>query len=148
MILCYILISVLFIALTFCLIKLFKSLKKQAAINTVLEKNQITISTNISNLNVNLQKISRDTEKQYDNIKRMESLIIQKLNPLLDKNQITDELRTKLHNSEMTVNQLRSTILQMTTAIKRMQKQEKEEKKHDVKPSPKRQRKQNVQKES
>ena len=106
------------------------------------------ISTNISNLNVNLQKISRDTEKQYDNIKRMESLIIQKLNPLLDKNQITDELRTKLHNSEMTVNLLRSTILQMTTAIKRMQKQEKEEKKHDVKPSPKRQRKQNVQKES
>lgn len=148
MILCYILIFVLFITLTFCLIKLFKSLKKQAAINTVLEKNQITISTNISNLNVNLQKISRDTEKQYDNIKRMESLIIQKLNPLLDKNQITDELRTKLHNSEMTVNQLRSTILQMTTAIKRMQKQEKEEKKHDVKPSPKRQRKQNVQKES
>lgn len=144
MILCYILIFVLFIALTFCLIKLFKNLKKQAAINAVLEKNQITISTNISNLNINLQKISRDTEKQYDNIKRMESLIIQKLNPLLDKNQITDELRTKLHNSEMTVNQLRSTILQMTTAIKRMQKQEKEEKKHDIKPSPKRQRKQNV----
>ena len=127
---------------------MFKSLKKQTAINAVLEKNQITISTNISNLNVNLQKISRDTEKQYDNIKRMESLIIQKLNPLLDKNQITDELRTKLHNSEMTVNQLRSTILQMTTAIKRMQKQEKEEKKHDVKPSQKRQRKQNIQKES
>ncbi len=148
MILCYVLISVLFIALIFCLIKLFKSLKKQAAINAVLEKNQITISTNISNLNVNLQKISRDTEKQYDNIKRMESLIIQKLNPLLDKNQITDELRTKLHNSEMTVNQLRSTILQMTTAIKRMQKQEKEEKKHEIKPFSKRQRKQNTQKES
>lgn len=148
MILCYILIFVLFIALIFCLVKLFKSLKKQTAINAVLEKNQITISTNISNLNVNLQKISRDTEKQYDNIKRMESLIIQKLNPLLDKNQITDELRTKLHNSEMTVNQLRSTILQMTTAIKRMQKQEKEEKKHDIKPSQKRQRKQNLKKES
>lgn len=148
MILCYILIFVLLIALTFCLIKLFKSLKNQAAINAVLEKNQITISTNISNLNVNLQKISRDTEKQYDNIKRMESLIIQKLNPLLDKNQITDELRAKLHNSEMTANQLRSTILQMTTAIKQMQKQEKEEKKHDIKLSPKRQRKQNVKKES
>lgn len=144
MILCYVLISILFITLIFCLVKLFKSLKKQAAINVMLEKNQITISTNISNLNINLQKILRDIEKQYDNIKRMESLIIQKLNPLLDKNQITDELRTKLHNSEMTVNQLRSTILQMTTAIKRMQKQEKEEKKHDVKPSPKRQRKQNV----
>ena len=148
MILCYVLISILFITLIFCLVKLFKSLKKQAAINVMLEKNQITISTNISNLNINLQKILRDIEKQYDNIKRMESLIIQKLNPLLDKNQITDELRTKLHNSEMTVNQLRSTILQMTTAIKRMQKQEKEEKKHDVKPSQKRQRKQNVQKES
>lgn len=148
MILCYVLISILFITLIFCLVKLFKSLKKQAAINVMLEKNQITISTNISNLNINLQKILRDIEKQYDNIKRMESLIIQKLNPLLDKNQITDELRTKLHNSEMTVNQLRSTILQMTTAIKRMQKQEKEEKKHDVKPSQKRQRKQNTKKES
>lgn len=133
MILCYILISVLFIALVFCLVKLSKSLKKQAAINAVLEKNQITISTNISNLNVSLQKIIRDTEKQYDNIKRMESLIVQKLNPLLDKNQITDELRSKLHNSEMTVSQLRSTILQMTAAIKRMQKKEKEEDKQTIK---------------
>lgn len=143
MVLCYVLISILFIALTFCLIKLFKSLKKQAATNAILEKNQVTISTNISNLNISLQKISRDVEKQYDNIKRMESLIIQKLNPLLDKNQITDELRTKLHNSEKTVNQLRSTILQMTTAIKQMQKQEKDEKKYEIKPSSKRQRKQN-----
>lgn len=143
MVLCYVLISILFIALTFCLIKLFKSLKKQAATNAILEKNQVTISTNISNLNISLQKISRDVEKQYDNIKRMESLIIQKLNPLLDKNQITDELRTKLHNSEKTVNQLRSTILQMTTAIKQMQKREKDEKKYEIKPSSKRQRKQN-----
>ena len=143
MVLCYVLISILFIALTFCLIKLYKSLKKQAATNAILEKNQVTISTNISNLNISLQKISRDVEKQYDNIKRMESLIIQKLNPLLDKNQITDELRTKLHNSEKTVNQLRSTILQMTTAIKQMQKREKDEKKYEIKPSSKRQRKQN-----
>jgi Mg2+ and Co2+ transporter CorA len=118
-------------------------LKKQAATNAILEKNQVTISTNISNLNISLQKISRDVEKQYDNIKRLESLIIQKLNPLLDKNQITDELRTKLHNSEKTVNQLRSTILQMTTAIKQMQKREKDEKKYEIKPSSKRQRKQN-----
>lgn len=122
----YILISVLFILLVFCLIKLFKNSKKQSKINAVFEKNQITISNNISNLHISLQKILRDIDKQYDNIKEIESSIVQKLSPLLNKNQIIDELNVKLHNSEMTINQLRSTILQMTTSLKRMQKQEKE----------------------
>ena len=96
----------------------------------------------------NNTSVTEDAENSADELRfysvTFDVLIIQKLNPLLDKNQITNELRTKLYNSEITVNQLRSTILQMTAAIKRMQKQEKEKKKHDVKPSQKRQRKQNV----
>ncbi len=148
MIALYIIVSLLILTQIITIIKLRKKLKKQAEVNKILEKNQQNLSNTLTNISTSLSRQQQNIEKQYDNIKRMESLIIQKLNPLLDKNQITDELRTKLHNSEMTVNQLRSTILQMTTAIKRMQKQEKEEKKHDVKPSQKRQRKQNVQKES
>lgn len=148
MIALYVIVSILVITQIITIIKLRKKLKKQAEVNKILEKNQQNLSNTLTNISTSLSRQQQNIEKQYDNIKRMESLIIQKLNPLLDKNQITDELRTKLHNSEMTVNQLRSTILQMTTAIKRMQKQEKEEKKHEVKPSPKRQRKQNVQKES
>lgn len=144
----YIIVSILIITQIIVIIKLRKKLKKQTNINKTLEKNQQNLSNTLINIFTSLSKQQQSVEKQYDNIKRMESLIIQKLNPLLDKNQIVDELRTKLHNSELTVNQLRSTILQMTTAIKRMQKAEKEEKKHDVKPSQKRQRKQNIQKES
>lgn len=148
MIALYIIVSLLILTQIITIIKLRKKLKKQADVNKILEKNQQNLSNTLTSISAGLSRQQQNIEKQYDNIKRMESLIIQKLNPLLDKNQITDELRTKLHNSEMTVNQLRSTILQMTTAIKRMQKQEKEEKKHDVKPSQKRQRKQNIQKES
>lgn len=148
MMIVYCIVSILIIAQIIAIVKLRESIKNQAVINKTFEKNQKNLNNALTGISSSLCKQQQSVEKQYDNIKRMESLIIQKLNPLLDKNQITDELRTKLHNSEMTVNQLRSTILQMTTAIKRMQKQEKEEKKHDVKPSQKRQRKTSQQKES
>ena len=144
MIALYIIVSLLLLTQIITIIKLRKKLRIQSDVSKTLEKNQQNLNTTLMNFSTSLSKQGQGIEKQYDNIKRIESLIIQKLNPLLDKNQITNELRTKLYNSEITVNQLRSTILQMTAAIKRMQKQEKEKKKHDVKPSQKRQRKQNV----
>lgn len=144
MIALYIIVSLLLLTQIITIIKLRKKLKKQADVSKTLEKNQQNLSNTLTNILTSLSRQQQNVEKQYDNIKRIESLIIQKLNPLLDKNQITNELRTKLYNSEITVNQLRSTILQMTSVIKRMQKQEKEERKHDIKPSQKRQRKQNV----
>ena len=144
MIALYIIVSLLLLTQIITIIKLRKKLKKQADVSKTLEKNQQNLSNTLTNILTSLSRQQQNVEKQYDNIKRIESLNIQKLNPLLDKNQITNELRTKLYNSEITVNQLRSTILQMTSVIKRMQKQEKEERKHDIKPSQKRQRKQNV----
>ena len=144
MIALYIIASLLLLTQIITIIKLRKKLKKQYVVNKIFEQNQQNLSNALTNILTSLSRQQQNVEKQYDNIKRIESLIIQKLNPLLDKNQITNELRTKLYNSEITVNQLRSTILQMTAAIKRMQKQEKEKKKHDIKPSQKRQRKQNV----
>ena len=105
---------------------------KQEKINKAVDKNQITLSNNISALNISLQKVLNNVEKQYDNIKRIELTIIQKLNPLLDKNQIVDELRRKVNEAERTINNLRSTILQMSQTFKRMKKEEKEEKEQET----------------
>ena len=117
MIALYIIVSLLLLTQIITIIKLRKKLKKQAEVNKIFEKNQQNLSNALTNILTSLSRQQQNVEKQYDNIKRIESLIIQKLNPLLDKNQITSELRTKLYNSEITVNQLRSTILQMTAAI-------------------------------
>lgn len=145
----YIIVSILVITQIIVIIKLRKKLKKQTNISKTLEKNQQNLSNTLINISASLSKQQQNVEKQYENIKRLELLVVQKLNPLFEKNQIVDDLRTKLHNSELTVNQLRSTILQMTTAIKRMQKAEKEEKdRENVKPSKKRQRQVKQQKES
>ena len=140
MIILYILVSLLIVTQIIVIIKLNKKLKIQANVNKAFEKNQKNLNTTLMNFSSSLSRQQQNIEKQYDNIKRMESLIIQKLNPLLDKNQIVDELRTKLHNSEVTVNQLRSTILQMTTTIKQMKKNEKDKERGNIKPSRKRQR--------
>ena len=136
----YICIAVLYIYVIFHSIISHKKFKEQSLAIKIIEKNQIAISNSINSLNTHLQKMAKDTEKQYDNIKRTEALVVQKLNPLLEKNQIVDELRNKLRDSERTVTQLRSTILQMSTVIKRMSKQDKDEKKREAKPTQRRQR--------
>ena len=128
----YILIGVLFVIQLFYIFKLRKKLKQQEKINKAVDKNQITLSNNISALNISLQKVLNNVEKQYDNIKRIELTIVQKLNPLLDKNQIVDELRRKVNEAERTINNLRSTILQMSQTFKRMKREEKEEKEQET----------------
>lgn len=128
----YILIGVLFVIQLFYIFRLRKKLKQQEKINKAVDKNQITLSSNISALNISLQKVLNNVEKQYDNIKRIELTIIQKLNPLLDKNQIVDELRRKVNEAERTINNLRSTILQMSQTFKRMKREEKEEKEQET----------------
>ena len=104
-----------------------KKFKEQKTINTQLEKNQETLQKNILTISSLVSKAQTGIEKQYDNIKRIEMVLLQKVNPLLDKNAIVDELRMKLKESDKTVNGLRSTILQMSQTFKRMKKTEKEE---------------------
>ena len=104
-----------------------KKFKEQKTVNTQLEKNQETLQKNILTISSLVSKAQTGIEKQYDNIKRIEIVLLQKVNPLLDKNAIVDDLRRKLSESEKTVNGLRSTILQMSQTFKRMQKTEKEE---------------------
>lgn len=128
MIFCYIFISVLLVFQLCLIIWLRKKLKQQKSINKQIDKNQVTLSNNIMSLNTCIQKTMNNAEKQYDSIKRIEMIIVQKLNPLLEKNQIVDELRRKLGDSERTVNELRSTVLQMSQTFKRMKREEKEEK--------------------
>lgn len=118
---------VLFICFIIAIAVFHKKFKKQKSINAKFEKNQETLQKNLMNLSSLVSKAQTNVDKQYDNIKKIEMTVVQKLSPLLDKNQVIDELRRKLNDSEHTVTSLRSTILQMSQTFKRMQKQEKDE---------------------
>lgn len=122
-----ILFIVLFISFIVFTIVFNKRFKKQKTINAKLEKNQETLQKNLMNLSSLVSKAQTNIDKQYDSIKKIEMTLLQKVSPLLDKNQVIDELRRKLNDSEHTVTSLRSTILQMSQTFKRMQKQEKDE---------------------
>lgn len=113
--------------------RLKKDLQKLKDNEKILKTNQQNLHTTLSLLTSNLTKASSNIEKQYTSIKQIEMTIISKLSPLLDKNQVVDELRKRIKEADITVSQLRSTILQMTEALRRMQKKEKEEDKTTVK---------------
>jgi hypothetical protein len=121
------LISILFI---WEIIRTIKYKKRNNAINKKfvdVEANQITLQNNMQNLLKSINKQQQNIEKQYDNIKRIEMLVLQKINPLLENNAVVSDLRTKLKDADHTVSSLRSTVLQMAQTIKRMQRREKEE---------------------
>lgn len=125
----------IFIVLTLFVIIFIKNNKLKKEIK-ILQNNEKTLKTNQQNLHTtlslltsNLTKASANIEKQYTSIKQIEQSIIVKLTPLLDNNKIVDDLRRRVKEADATVYQLRSTILQMTEALKRMQKKEKDEEK-------------------
>lgn len=129
----------IFIILTLFVIVFIKNnkLKKEIKIlqgnQKTLEANQQNLKTTLSLLTSHLTKASNNIEKQYTSIKQIEQAIISKLSPLLENNKVVDDLRRRVKEADTTIYQLRSTILQMTDAIKRMQKKEKEEDKATVK---------------
>lgn len=55
-----------------------------------------------------ISKQQQNIDKQYDILKGLEIIIKNKLNPLFEKNEIVNSLHNKLHNSEATIEQLRS----------------------------------------
>lgn len=125
----------IFIILTLFVIIFIKNNKLKKEIK-ILQNNEKTLKTNQQNLHTtlslltsNLTKASANIEKQYTSIKQIEQSIIVKLTPLLDNNKIVDDLRRRVKEADTTAHQLRSTILQMTEALKRMQKKEKDEEK-------------------
>lgn len=109
--------------------KLKKEIKILQNNEKTLKTNQQNLHTTLSLLTSNLTKASANIEKQYTSIKQIEQSIIVKLTPLLDNNKIVDDLRRRVKEADTTAYQLRSTILQMTDALKRMQKKEKDEEK-------------------
>jgi uncharacterized phage infection (PIP) family protein YhgE len=119
-------ICILAICQVIVLISFNKKFKKQKVINAQLEENQKNLQKNILNISSLVSKAQNNIEKQYDKLKQMEMMVLQKLNPLLEKNQIVDELRRKIKESDTIISGLRSTILQMSQTFKRMQRAEKE----------------------
>lgn len=125
----------IFIVLTLFVIIFIKNNKLKKEIK-ILQNNEKTLKTNQQNLHTtlslltsNLTKASANIEKQYTSIKQIEQSIIVKLTPLLDNNKIVDDLRRRVKEADATAYQLRSAILQMAEALKRMQKKEKDEEK-------------------
>lgn len=119
-------ICILAICQVIVLISFNKKFKKQKVINAQLEENQKNLQKNILSISSLVSKAQNNIEKQYDKLKQMEMMVLQKLNPLLEKNQIVDELRRKIKESDTIISGLRSTILQMSQTFKRMQRAEKE----------------------
>ena len=125
MIILYIIVSILVISQVATIIYLKKELKTQKSLNATLFKNQKNHYTTLINLSSLISKQQQNIDKQHDILKGIEIIINNKLNPLFEKNEIVNSLRNKLHNSEATIEQLRSTILRMSSTIKHMQKKEK-----------------------
>lgn len=125
MIIVYIIVSILIISQVVTIIYLKKELKTQKSLNATLFKNQKNHYTALINLSSLISKQQQNIDKQHDILKGLEIIINNKLNPLFENNEIVNSLRNKLHNSEATIEQLRSTILRMSSTIKHMQKKEK-----------------------
>lgn len=109
-----------------------KKYNKQKAINAQLEENQKTLQKNILSISSLISKAQTNIDKQYDKLKQMEMLVLQKVSPLLEKNQVVDELRRKIKESDTIISGLRSTILQMSQTFKKMQHAEKEERNQET----------------
>lgn len=125
-ILCTVLSLSLLIAFTVKTIHDSRQLKKVKSALKQLEENQKNLQKNILSISSLVSKAQNNIEKQYDKLKQIEMMVLQKLNPLLEKNQIVDELRRKIKESDTIISGLRSTILQMSQTFKRMQRAEKE----------------------
>ena len=119
-------ICILAISQVIVLISFNKKFKKQKVLNAQLEENQKNLQKNILSISSMVSKVQTNVDNQYDKLKQIEMMILQKLNPLLEKNQIVDELRRKVKESDTIISGLRSTILQMSQTFKRMQRAEKE----------------------
>lgn len=119
-------ICILAICQVIVLISFNKKFKKQKVLNAQLEENQKNLQKNILSISSLVSKVQTNVDNQYDKLKQIEMMILQKLNPLLEKNQIVDELRRKVKESDTIISGLRSTILQMSQTFKRMQRAEKE----------------------
>lgn len=125
-------ICILAISQVIVLISFNKKFKKQKVINAQLEENQKNLQKNILSISSLVSKAQANIDKQYDKLKQIEMVVLQKLNPLLEKNQIVDELRRKIKESDTIISGLRSTILQMSQTFKRMQRVEKEERSQET----------------
>ena len=125
-------ICILVVCQVIVIILFNKKYNKQKAINAQLEENQKTLQKNILSISSLISKAQTNIDKQYDKLKQVEMLVLQKVSPLLEKNQVVDELRRKIKESDTIINGLRSTILQMSQTFKRMQRVEKEERNQET----------------
>lgn len=125
-------ICILVVCQVIVIILFNKKYNKQKAINAQLEENQKTLQKNILSISSLISKAQTNIDKQYDKLKQVEMLVLQKVSPLLEKNQMVDELRRKIKESDTIISGLRSTILQMSQTFKRMQRVEKEERNQET----------------
>ena len=126
----YVIAAVIVTALVVLFIKAHRTKKEIAVLRQnekTLQSNMQNLYTNITLLSANVSKALSYTEKQSSGITRIEQLMITKVNPLLEKNAVIDDLKRRLREEEQTTHGLRSTILQMTATLKKLQKKEKEE---------------------
>lgn len=126
----YVVAAAIVTALAVLLIKAHRTKKEIAVLRQnekTLQSNMQNLYTNITLLSANVSKALSYTERQSSGITRIEQLMITKVSPLLEKNAVIDDLKRRLREEEQTTYSLRSTILQMTATLKKLQKKEKEE---------------------